>query len=395
MMREREIPPETLSRHGPDLRLPLRPQGPGSVLHRVGPTEVIESDDAGTDALASEIVELTGLLRRVVARRVPDRDVVDDIVQETVARLLAARDRLDGRAVGPYAIVTARNLVASRWKRADTEQRHEHRLVDPHTSTDPDDSLLEREEADAVRKALDRLAPRERDVLVAHVVEGRDLGSLADDLTSTRGAVAAQLNRSRAKLRVEYLLELDGAPPSRDCRPALLALSSGDRRRQAEVDAGYHLLDCDFCARLSEPLLDRRSKAVEDGVRIVVEADADVVRARQRGRDLAVTAGFAPRDATLIATAISEIARNIVRFARRGEVTVSIIDDDAGTGVSVVAKDAGPGIADVELALSEGHTTYGGLGLGLPGSRRLMDEFQISSEVGRGTTVTMTKWRRR
>ncbi len=360
----------------------------------MGSTTGVIEPDPGTDALATEIVDLTEVLRRVVARRVPNRDVVDEIVQETAARVLAARDRLDGRAVGPYAIVTARNLVASRWKRADVEQRHEHRLVEPDGAPDPDGALLEREEADAVRMALERLAPQDRDLLLAHVVDGRDLADLAEDRTASRGAVAAQLNRSRAKLRVEYLLELEGTPPSRDCRPVLFALSAGDRRRQAEVDAGHHLLACDFCADLSAPLLDRQAKAPEDAVRVGVRTDQDIVTARQRGREMAVEAGFADGEATLVATAISEIARNIVRFAHRGEVALSIIRRDDATGVAVVARDAGPGIADIDLALTDGYTTYGGLGLGLPGCRRLMDEFDISSEVGRGTTVTMTRWRR-
>jgi anti-sigma regulatory factor (Ser/Thr protein kinase) len=241
---------------------------------------------------------------------------------------------------------------------------------------------------------LARLAPSEQHVLVAHEVEGRDTSSLAADLDSTPGAVAAHLARSRAKLRVEYLIEINGEPPARGCRPVLLALSAGDRRRQAELDAGHHLLDCDYCASLSAPLFDR-IRRTSDEVRVPVQSDADVVIARQRGRDVAVTAGFSLSDATLISTAISEISRNIVKFAKRGELIFRVVDDEGTCGVTVIANDAGPGIADIQLALSEGHTTYGGLGLGLPGSRRLMDEFEITSEVGRGTTVTMTKWRRR
>lgn len=350
----------------------------------------------GGDALGSELVELMGLLRRVVARRVGNREAVEDVVQETIARLLAARHRLDGRAIGPYALVTARNLVASQYQRADTEQRHQHRLVERATSTEPEAGLLEAEDAAAVRAALERLAPMEQEVLVAHVIEGRDLNSLASELTSTPGAVAAKLNRSRAKLRVEYLLALDGKPPTPKCRPVLLALSAGDRRRQAELDAGYHLLDCDFCASLSEPLLDRRSTVEPDDARVMVQADEDVVVARQRGREVALRAGFSDTEATVIATAVSEIARNIVRFARRGEVRLTILGDaEEADGVMVVASDAGPGIADVDLAVTEGYSTYGGLGLGLPGVRRLMDVFDITSEVGRGTTVTMTKWHRR
>jgi anti-sigma regulatory factor (Ser/Thr protein kinase) len=154
------------------------------------------------------------------------------------------------------------------------------------------------------------------------------------------------------------------------------------------------LLDCDFCAALSGPLFDQRSKATDDEVRVAVEADRDVVVARQRGYELALRAGFSDARATVVATAVSEVARNIVRFARRGEVSMTILADDGASGVMVVAQDAGPGIDDIALALTEGHTTYGGFGLGLPGCRRLMDEFDITSEPGRGTTVTMTKWHR-
>jgi anti-sigma regulatory factor (Ser/Thr protein kinase) len=93
----------------------------------------------------------------------------------------------------------------------------------------------------------------------------------------------------------------------------------------------------------------------------------------------------------VIATAVSEIARNIVRFAGRGEVVIELLEQPR-PGVRVVARDAGPGIADIERALTDGYSTYRGLGLGLPGARRLMDEFSVVSEVNRGTTVTMTKW---
>ena len=104
-------------------------------------------------------------------------------------------------------------------------------------------------------------------------------------------------------------------------------------------------------------------------------------------------AGFAAADLTLVATAISEIARNIVKFARRGELTIALVTDDGRTGVTIVARDSGPGIVDVGQALQDGYSTYRGLGLGLGGARRLMDEFEITTEAGRGTTVTMTKWR--
>jgi serine/threonine-protein kinase RsbT len=103
--------------------------------------------------------------------------------------------------------------------------------------------------------------------------------------------------------------------------------------------------------------------------------------------------GFSGTDLTLIATAVSEIARNIVKFARRGEFTFSIVTEPGRSGLLMTARDSGPGIADLPQALQDGYSTYRGLGLGLPGARRFMDEFDIVSEVGKGTTVTMAKWR--
>jgi anti-sigma regulatory factor (Ser/Thr protein kinase) len=96
----------------------------------------------------------------------------------------------------------------------------------------------------------------------------------------------------------------------------------------------------------------------------------------------------------MVATAISEVARNIVMFAERGELIVTLVGEDGRRGVSVVARDVGPGIADLERAVQDGYSGYGGMGLGLPGSRRLMDEFEVTSVVDQGTTVTMTKWAR-
>ena len=129
-------------------------------------------------------------------------------------------------------------------------------------------------------------------------------------------------------------------------------------------------------------------------LRVPINADADIVTARQEGRRLASQLDFTPSDLTVIASAISEIARNIVEYANTGEVSISLIEKTGRRGVLVVAQDVGPGIADVPPALPDGYSTSGSLGLGLPGARRLMDEFEIHSEVGRGTRVTMRKWAR-
>lgn len=125
-----------------------------------------------------------------------------------------------------------------------------------------------------------------------------------------------------------------------------------------------------------------------------ITSDRDVVAARHRGRALAESLGFGPTDLAIIATAISELARNIILYARGGEIILKRSGDTAATGIMVVASDTGSGISDVAEAMRDGYSTSGSLGLGLPGVRRLMDEFNIVSRVGRGTTVTVTKWKR-
>jgi serine/threonine-protein kinase RsbT len=131
----------------------------------------------------------------------------------------------------------------------------------------------------------------------------------------------------------------------------------------------------------------------EKEVRVPVSSDIDLVTARREGRVMAEQLGLSASEATLVATAISELARNIVNYARNGEIHISMINDGGKRGISVVARDQGPGIADVKLALQAGYSTSNGLGLGLPGVRRIMDEFDIASESGRGTTITVTKWK--
>src|SRR5919198_3232244 len=128
---------------------------------------------------------------------------------------------------------------------------------------------------------------------------------------------------------------------------------------------------------------------------ISVASDRDMVPARAEGRSLADQLGFSRTDATLIATAISEVGRNILVHAGSGEITLTTLYDNGRCGLEVVARDDGPGISDVEAALQDGYASRGGLGLGLPGARRLMDEFDVVSRRGEGTTVTMRKWRER
>ena len=128
--------------------------------------------------------------------------------------------------------------------------------------------------------------------------------------------------------------------------------------------------------------------------RIPIESDADVVTARQRARELAAALELTSTDQTLLATAISEVARNITTYATRGEVLLSIVRAEGREGIRVVARDDGPGIENLDLAMQDGYTSGGGLGLGLPGARRLVDEFDIETGPSEGTTVTLVKWSR-
>jgi serine/threonine-protein kinase RsbT len=127
---------------------------------------------------------------------------------------------------------------------------------------------------------------------------------------------------------------------------------------------------------------------------VPINTDTDVVAARQKGRELAIVLGFVSTDSTLLATAISELARNIIRYAKKGEILIASVQSGDRVGITVVARDNGPGIANISLAMQDGFSTSGGLGLGLPGVKRLMDEFHLVSDVNKGTTVTIKKWKR-
>jgi serine/threonine-protein kinase RsbT len=131
--------------------------------------------------------------------------------------------------------------------------------------------------------------------------------------------------------------------------------------------------------------------ALQDIV-VAIRSDGDIVTARQQGRSLAAAIGFTATDATLIATAISELARNIVMYAGQGEVIICSVEISHRKSIVIVARDNGPGIRSIEDVLRDGYSTSGGLGLGLPGVKRLMDEFAIESELGQGTMVTVKKW---
>lgn len=128
-------------------------------------------------------------------------------------------------------------------------------------------------------------------------------------------------------------------------------------------------------------------------LRVAIKSDQDIVLARQKGRAMAIELGFSSGEATLIATTISELARNIISYAGEGQILLKAVQGTKRIGLSVTAADEGPGILDIQQAMRDGFSTSGSLGIGLPGVRRLMDEFEITSQPNRGTTVTVKKWR--
>jgi len=131
---------------------------------------------------------------------------------------------------------------------------------------------------------------------------------------------------------------------------------------------------------------------MEGSVSITVISASDIIIARDLGRKIGKELNFSQTDLTIIATVISELARNIILFAKQGNILLSSTKQGNKVGIMISAEDKGPGIPDVFLAMQDGYSTGKGLGLGLPGVKRLMDEFEILTETGKGTKVTVIKW---
>jgi RNA polymerase sigma factor (sigma-70 family) len=208
---------------------------------------------------AEKIVDLLPVLRRIASARLSDPETVDDVVQETITRVFEVRDRLVPSVFTSYGVVTLRNVIISLERQEEIDRRHQHRIVELRTPERPDEVVLREEDRNAITAAIARLTSRDREALVAHEVTGTSLTTLARQFGSTPGAVATRLSRARAQARLDYLLTLRRIQlPTPLCRPVLLALSSGEKRRQARINAGIHLLECPTCASLSAPLLQRR-----------------------------------------------------------------------------------------------------------------------------------------
>ena len=208
------------------------------------------------------------VIRRVVAARANPADV-DDLVQDCLERLLVARKRLAPEAMLPYAVVTARNLVSAQAKSTMRRAAAVPRIAETSEPDRPEDVVLAGEARRAMKVALSRLSRSERKEILAYYNGGSPPAgeapagdAPAGDAAQSRGALRVRMSRTRAKLRLEYLLAFRHLElPTPQCRSVLLAISAGDRRRQREFNAAQHLLDCGTCAALSEPL-DRRSAAL-------------------------------------------------------------------------------------------------------------------------------------
>jgi RNA polymerase sigma factor (sigma-70 family) len=225
---------------------------------------------SATTASAREVLAAEPVIRRVVAARAANPADIDDLVQDCLERLLAAHERLTPEAVLPYAIVTARNLVSSHATTSARRARGVSRLLDLNEPDRPEDVVLAGESRRAMTAALSRLSPQERRDFLSYYSDlspgvtgpGHMVPAPPGGPRESRGALRVRMSRTRARLRLEYLLAFRHIElPTPACYRVLLAISSGDTRRQRDLNAGQHLLDCETCATLSEPL-ERRNIAL-------------------------------------------------------------------------------------------------------------------------------------
>jgi RNA polymerase sigma factor (sigma-70 family) len=222
---------------------------------------VRDAHDAGSGSALTDrdaLADVGTAVRRALAARTSDPHLIDDLTQETLLRLARSEQQLTADEQRAYAVVTARNLLTSHFRRQSVQRRHEHLLVEPDGATDPEQRTIDNEESAALASALTRDDPGERDLLFRHEVAGTDLATLAGEADVSSGAIAMRLARARANLRLEFLLVFRRlALPTPQCRPVLLALAAGDRRRQAQLDAVGHVVTCPTCEELIGPMTER------------------------------------------------------------------------------------------------------------------------------------------
>jgi RNA polymerase sigma factor (sigma-70 family) len=292
-----------------------------------------------------DLADLAVVVRRVVAARVRDVHLVEDLTQETLVHVAAADPRLAPDARAAYAIVTARNVVVSHARSTAIHDRHAHRLVDYTSLTGPEELTLEREESDALAEALQQLDGNDRDLLLRHEAYGDSTEVLAAENATTSGAVAMRLARARATLRLEFLLAFRRIElPTQRCRPVLLALSAGDRRRQQNLGVAAHLLRCATCAQLAEPVTERRRGLA--GWFFVPAADA-LRRGWRSLRHNHVTQAVAAAVTAVAVAAVIILAQpsNDAPVAARPPITAAPVPIPATTAPSTTAVTTAPSVA--------------------------------------------------
>ncbi len=222
---------------------------------------VRDAHDAGSRVAVTDsdpLADVGTAVRRALAARTSDPHLIDDLTQETLLRLSRSDLQLTADEKRAYAVVTARNLLTSHFRSQSVQRRHQHLLVEPDGATDPEQRTIDNEESAALASALTRVDPGERDLLLRHEVTGTDLATLAGEADVSSGAIAMRLARARANLRLEFLLVFRRLSlPTPQCRPVLLALAAGDRRRQAQLDAVGHVATCPTCEELIGPMTER------------------------------------------------------------------------------------------------------------------------------------------
>ena len=193
------------------------------------------------------LADVATVVRRTLAARTRDRHLIDDLTQETLTRLADAERTLSPDAERAYAVVVARNLLASHFRGQSVRGRHLHRLLDRDGSDDPAQLTVDKEETEALASALAQLDPAERELLLRHEVTGTDLATLAGEGNVSRGAIAMRLARGRANLRLEFLLTFRHVElPTDRCRPVLLAMAvaMSDARRSSTPKATSSAARC-------------------------------------------------------------------------------------------------------------------------------------------------------
>lgn len=254
------------------------------------------ADDRHTPAVEASVRRVQQLVEAYVRARAVDD--AEDVVQESLTRLLESQDRLDRSAWGAYAVITARNLLVSRERERETAGRHQHRLYDPGARDSVEQELLLAEEHHDLTRALDSLPPQDRELLVERYSE-----SPTDRHRSLPAARAARLARARARLRVAYLVQHGRVQlPTPRCRPVLEALTSGDRRRQERLGAARHLLACPVCAAHSAGLVARRRASI--GLHPLAWIGAALAWGWRQAREHRATATAA----TLVVSAVAVVA---------------------------------------------------------------------------------------